>query len=110
MWFRSRGEREDDERRKERKRKKSPPAMRMRADDYEKRTREEKTRLKSTVVSKAALEVEYEEEQVRAGLVEDLVQLEIYFIRPTPTPYLTLSNLLFLGRGDRKLGACAREV
>merc|ERR1719220_2162938 len=35
--------RKSDERGKERKRKKSPPAMRMRADDYEKRTREEKT-------------------------------------------------------------------
>ena len=40
--------------------------MRMRADDYEKRERDEKTRLKSTVVSKAhAVEVEYGEEQVR---------------------------------------------
>ena len=41
--------------------------MRMRADDYENKAREEKTRLKSTVVSKvaAAVGVEYGEEQVR---------------------------------------------
>merc|ERR1719445_888936 len=64
---RSRGEKGDSSRseRKERKRRKSPrPAMRMRADDYEKRERDEKTRLKSTVVSKAhAVEAEYGEEQ-----------------------------------------------
>ena len=61
---RSRGEREDDGRRKQRKRKKSPPTMRMRADDYERREREEKTKLKSTVVSKVAVEVDYGDEQV----------------------------------------------
>ena len=67
--------RQHEEQQKPRKRKKSPPAMRMRADDYEikrakeaKEAKEEKrTRLKSTVVNKAKVkarvEVEEEEEE-----------------------------------------------
>ena len=81
--------------------------MRMRADDYEKSAKEEKTRLKSTVVSKAAaVEVEYGEDQVRFNLVTFFMRRSRQVKRPLLCPSALFGTISYFGIISRRRVSC----